>query len=213
MGDDEAEGAQDFEGGEDDVLEVVLGGVDACQEQVWLPQFEAGNVFGGGGIGLLDRSEQSFRFCQIAFTGCLECLLQIFQQRVPLRTHLLRRLLILPTYDARALKAPILQLPLRFLPRAARFWDCVPEAYFAVGWNVPRGTHDDHVSDEAAASVGVTAVVDVRSFDEDAGSVVGFFPLLMLGRVGIEVDFQGGPGAAEDVEGDDSLDEEAGGFC
>lgn len=95
--------------------------------------------------------------------------------------YLLDRLLVLLTQDTRALKAPILQLVLRLFPRATDFGGGVPEEYFTICWNGPRGTHDDHVSDEAAASIHVAAVVDVRSFDEDASGMVGCFPLLLLG--------------------------------
>lgn len=65
--DDETEGAEDFEGGEDDVLEFIFGGVDAGQERV-----------GRRGMSFLYRSQQSFRFWQITSTGRLKCFFQIF---------------------------------------------------------------------------------------------------------------------------------------
>ena len=95
---------------------------------------------------------------------------------------------------------------LRLFPRATDFGGGVPEEYFTICWNGPRGTHDDHVSDEAAASIHVAAVVDVRSFDEDASGMVGCFPLLLLGWLGPEMILQSGSRATEDIEGDDSLD-------
>ena len=104
------------------------------------------------------------------------------------------------------MKAPRLKLLLRFLPSATSFGGSVPKEYFTVCWNVSRSTHDDHVSDEAAVSVTVTAVVDVGSFDEDASGMIDFLSFLLLGRIVTETGLQGGSRAAEAIEGDDSLD-------
>ena len=100
----------------------------------------------------------------------------------------------------------MLKLLLRFLPSATSFGGSVPKEHLTIRWNVPRSTHDDHVSNEAAVSVTVAAVVDVGSFDEYASGMVDFLLFSLLGRIVTETGMQGGSRAAEAIEGNDSLD-------
>ena len=87
---------------------------------------------------------------------------------------------VLPADCAGAVEVPVPQRRLSGFPRAVGRRGGVPEGDFAVGGHVPRGADDDHVADEAAARVGVAAVVDVGCFDEDAGVAVSLFVMRVL---------------------------------
>ena len=94
---------------------------------------------------------------------------------------------------------------LRLFPCATGLGESVPERYLSGCWNVPRSAYDDHVSNKAAASIVVAAVVNVGGFDEDSSGVMMFLSLLLLGRLVAKMGFQGASRAAENIEGDDCL--------